>query len=233
MIKVNNISKSYNDTVAVDDISLEIGTGEIVSFLGANGAGKSTAMKIITGIVSPDKGSVRIFDYDMAEQPLKAKGKTGYLSENNPLPEDMYVREYLEFVANLYKLKNVKNLVSDSLEKFGLKEEYKKKISSLSKGNRQKLGLAQAIIHDPDFLVLDEPTSALDPNQQMDIKNIIKDLSKSKIVLFSTHILQDVVSLASRVIIVDKGKIMLDEETTKIDSIENLFYSLTNENSSR
>lgn len=207
--------------------------GEIVGFLGSNGAGKSTTMKIITGSLQSDKGTVSIFGYDIEQEPIKAKKHIGYLSEDNPLPDEMYVREYLEHVAYIYKLGDVKGKVAETIEDFGLKNEYRKKIAALSKGNRQKLGLAQALIHNPDFLILDEPTSALDPNQQVEIKEMILNISKSKVILFSTHILQDVKSLASRVIVINKGKIRADEDMQNVESVEELFYNITNENNSR
>lgn len=233
MITINNISKKYGNLRAIDDISFSLVQGEIVGFLGLNGAGKSTTMKIITGVIEADKGQVSVFGNDIEKAPVQAKEKIGYLSEDNPLPEEMYVREYLNHIAEIYKLNNTKDCVAKTIEDFGLKHEYRKKIASLSKGNRQKLGLAQALIHNPDFLVLDEPTSALDPNQQAEIKELISELGKSKIILFSSHILHDVQSLASRIIIVDKGKIRADETINNVDSVETLFYNITNENRSR
>lgn len=233
MIKVNNISKKYKDFLAVDGISFDLQKGETIGFLGANGAGKSTTMKVIVGVISPDSGSVSVFGNNIAEKPIKAKKLIGYLSEDNPLPDDMYVREYLEYIANIYNLTNVKDRVNDSIEKFGLRNEYRKKINALSKGNRQKLGLAQTLIHNPEFLILDEPTSALDPNQQDEIKELIASIRKDKVVLFSTHILHDVSSLASRVIIIDKGRIKADKSIRDIESVEILFHDITNEDSCR
>ena len=232
LITVNNISKKYRNIPAIENISFNLKQGELVGFLGANGAGKSTTMKVITGILQPDKGIVTVFGHSIEEQPVEAKKKIGYLSEDNPLPEEMYVREYLDYVANLYNLKHVRDIVDESVLKFGLKNEFKKKIRALSKGNRQKLGLAQALIHDPDFLVLDEPTSALDPNQQMEIKEIITSLSLSKIVLFSTHMLHEVENIASRIIVLKDGQLILDEDKANIASVENLFYSISDENNS-
>jgi len=233
LITVNNISKSYGSLLAVDNISFSLRQGEIVGFLGLNGAGKSTTMKIITGVIRADKGNVNILGSDIEKNALKAKKYIGYLSEDNPLPEEMYVREYLEYIAGIYKLNSIKDTVAKAIEDFGLKHEYRKKIATLSKGNRQKLGLAQALIHNPDFLILDEPTSALDPNQQAEMKSMISELGKLKIVLFSSHILHDVQSLASRIIIIDKGKVRANEDIKDIGSVETLFYNITNENSSR
>lgn len=227
MIKVNNISKKYKDSVAVNNLSFNLRKGETVGFLGVNGAGKSTTMKIITGVISPDTGTVSVFGYDIAEKPIEAKKRIGYLSEDNPLPADMYVREYLEYVAEIYNLPDVKDKVNASIEQFGLTNEYNKKIGALSKGNRQKLGLAQTLIHNPDFLILDEPTSALDPNQQDEIKEFISSIKKDKVVLFSTHILQDVDSLASRVIIIDRGEIKSDKPVSEIGSVRELFHDIT------
>ena len=226
MISVKNITKKYGGITAIDNASFDLSKGEIVGILGPNGAGKSTTMKIITGALQPDKGSVNIFGHDIAYFPVNAKKKIGYLSEDNPLPADMYVREFLEHIAGLYKIKNAPDVIDGSIEKFGLKNEYKKKIHALSKGNRQKLGLAQSLIHDPEFLVLDEPTGALDPGQQAEIRHLINNLGKSKIVLLSTHILHELENLASRIIIVDKGKIMSDRLTKDISSVTDLYHNI-------
>lgn len=233
MITVRDISKKYNGQIVLENTSYDLHEGDIIGFLGANGAGKSTTMKIITGIIPADSGNVSIFGHDVIEDPIEAKKRIGYLSENNPLPDEMYVKEYLEYTAKIYKLKNTTEIIDRSILEFGLTNEYKKKIGTLSKGNRQKLGLAQAMLHNPDFLVLDEPTSALDPNQQEEILNIILNLNKSKIILLSTHILHDIKNIASRIIILDKGKKMIDERIENIESVENLFHNVTHENSSR
>lgn len=223
MITVIGISKKYNGVPAIENLSFELKTGELIGFLGANGAGKSTTMKILTGALQPDSGCVEIFGHNIEQHPAEAKKRIGYLSEDNPLPEDMYVREYLEYVAALYRLPNIKECIDRSILTFGLKNEYRKKIRALSKGNRQKLGLAQALLHDPDFIVLDEPTSALDPNQQQEIREIITGLGKSKIVLFSTHILSEVAHIASRIILLKNGRLVLDEDIKNIASLEALF----------
>lgn len=231
MITVKNISKKYKSVEALKNVSFDLTKGEIVGFLGANGAGKSTTMKIITGVLQPDMGEINIYGHDIEKNPIDAKKHLGYLSEDNPLPDEMYVKEYLKYVSRIYNLTNINDVVERSIQSFGLKNEYRKKIGALSKGNRQKLGLAQALIHDPDFLVLDEPTSALDPNQQAEIKEMIAKIACSKIILFSTHILHDVESLASRVIIIDKGEVQADKNIHDIDSVESLFYTITHENS--
>ncbi|MDR1808957.1 MAG: ABC transporter ATP-binding protein [Prevotella sp.] len=233
MITVTNISKKYKDAQAIENIGFELKAGELVGFLGANGAGKSTTMKILTGVLQPDSGTVEVFGCNIEREPLAAKKRIGYLSEDNLLPTDMYVREYLEYVAELYRLQNIRERIDEAILKFGLKNEYRKKIHALSKGNRQKLGLAQALLHDPDFVVLDEPASALDPNQQQEIKEIITGLGKSKIVLFSTHILSEAAQIASRIIVLKNGRLALDEDIKNITSIETLFYTISHEDSCR
>lgn len=226
MIRVQNISKTYNNIPAVDNISFKLNQGDIVGFLGVNGAGKSTTMKIITGVIAPDNGVVNIFGYDVEKQPIEAKRQIGYLSEDNPMPGEMYVREFLEFVVGIYNLQNKKDLVENTIEKFGLKNEYRKKISALSKGNRQKLGLAQAMMHDPKFLILDEAASGLDPNQREVLNNLITEESKDKIILLSTHILQDVENICNRTIIINRGKILLDKQNVDRNEIENVFHNI-------
>jgi ABC-2 type transport system ATP-binding protein len=233
MITITNISKKYKGIPAIESISFELNAGEVVGFLGANGAGKSTTMKILTGVLQPDRGSVTVFGKNIEQEPVEVKKRIGYLSEDNPLPDDMYVREYLEYVAGLYRLKNIKERIDESILKFGLKAEYCKKIRALSKGNRQKLGLAQALLHNPDFIVLDEPASALDPNQQQEIKEIIIGLGKSKIVLFSTHILHEAAQIASRIIVLKNGRLALDEDIRNIASVETLFYNISHEDNCR
>ncbi len=226
MIRVQNISKTYNNIPAVDNISFKLNQGDIVGFLGVNGAGKSTTMKIITGVIAPDNGVVDIFGNDIEKQPIEAKRQIGYLSEDNPMPCEMYVREFLEFVVGIYNLQNKKDLVENTIEKFGLKNEYCKKISALSKGNRQKLGLAQAMMHDPKFLILDEAASGLDPNQREVLNNLITEESKDKIILLSTHILQDVEDICNRTIIINRGKILLDKQNVDRNEIENVFHNI-------
>lgn len=220
-VKVSNLSKHYGEQKAVDNISFEISSGEIVGFLGPNGAGKSTTMKMITGFVEADKGSVEVSGIDSLKQNSLAKEKIGYLPENNPLYYDMYVKEYLSFVANIYKIKNVKARVVEMIEKTGLEREQHKKIQQLSKGYKQRVGIAQAMIHNPEVLILDEPTSGLDPNQLEDIRALIKELGKEKTVILSTHIMQEVEAMCQRVIILNKGKIVADNKVSQLKSNSN------------
>lgn len=228
MIEVKNISKSYGRVKAVEDVSFELKEGEIIGFLGANGAGKSTTMKILSGILTPDSGEVSIFGTDFQHKPMETKRRIGFLEEDNPLYTYMYVKEYLAYVARIYMPSSaVADSVDEIIEKTGLKDEYKKKIGSLSKGNRQRVGLAQALVHNPDFLILDEPTSGLDPNQQAEIRNVIKNLGSEKIVLFSSHSIQEVQSICSRVMIIDKGKLLLDKNRDEIVDLESVFYEMT------
>lgn len=212
-LKIKNLTKVYGQQKAVDDISFEIFEGEIVGFLGPNGAGKSTTMKIATGYVPPTEGEVIVGGYDVATKPLAVKQITGYLPEHNPLYLDMFVHEYLAFVGGLYGFggKILKERVGAMIDRCGLQREQNKKISALSKGYRQRVGLAQALIHDPKILILDEPTSGLDPNQLVEIRKLIKDVSKEKTVIFSTHIMQEVQALCDRVILINKGKLVADD----------------------
>lgn len=210
-IQVNNLVKNYGDQKAVNAISFQIGKGEIVGFLGPNGAGKSTTMKMITGYLQPDGGSVEVCGEKVLPDGLVTKKKIGYLPEANPLYVDMYVREYLEFVAGVHGLLEVKSKTETTLQLVGLTREANKKISQLSKGYKQRVGLAAALIHDPEVLILDEPTSGLDPNQIVEIREIIKTLGKNKTVLFSSHILQEVQAICDRVIIIHRGNVVADD----------------------
>ena len=194
-IVVNGLTKRYDTQLAVDAISFSIGRGEIVGFLGPNGAGKSTTMKMLTGYLRPDSGSAQVGGVDVIQDPIAARKKMGYLTELNALYHDMYVREYLSFIAGIYQLDNVKSKVERMIEQVGLGIEAHKKIGMLSKGYRQRVGLAQSLIHDPQVLILDEPTSGLDPNQLMEIRGLIKEVGKQKTVMFSTHIMQEVEAL--------------------------------------
>lgn len=211
-VEINGITKYYGQQKALDNISLSIKKGEIVGLLGPNGAGKSTLMKIITSFVPPSSGTVKIEGRDVREDSIEIRKRIGYLPENNPLYNDMYVKEYLEFVLKTYPdHKNVKTVIDDIIQLTGLDLEKKKKIGALSKGYKQRVGLAQALIHNPDILILDEPTSGLDPNQLVEIRKIITDLGKEKTIILSTHIMQEVEAICTRVIIIDHGKVVADD----------------------
>jgi ABC-2 type transport system ATP-binding protein len=215
-ISVRNICKNYGIQKALDDVSFDIKSGEIVGFIGPNGAGKSTMMKIICGYISQTSGKVIVNGYDVVEQSLEVRRSIGYLPENNPLYLDMYVKEYLNFVAGIYKLDQVDERIAQIIGKTGLGLEQAKKIGALSKGYRQRVGLAQALIHDPKVLILDEPTSGLDPNQIVEIRNLISDIGKEKTVMLSTHIMQEVKAICHRVIIINKGVIVADDTAEEI-----------------
>jgi ABC-2 type transport system ATP-binding protein len=210
-IEVKELLKTYGTQKAVNNISFSVGKGEIVGFLGPNGAGKSTTMKIIAGYLQQDAGLASVTGINVAENPLEAKKKTGYLPEANPLYYDMYVKEYLDFVAGVYGLADRAKQVQRVIEMVGLQIEQNKKIGQLSKGYKQRTGLAAALIHDPEVLILDEPTSGLDPNQIIEIRNVIKQQGKNKTVLFSSHILQEVEAVCDRIIIINKGEIVADD----------------------
>lgn len=218
-ITVEGVTKLYGEQKALDNVSFEVKTGEIVGFLGPNGAGKSTMMKIITGFIPASSGIVRVNGLEAGTDNPEVKRQIGYLPENNPLYPEMYIREYLSFVASIYKLGNANKLIDNIIDQTGLVPERKKKIGSLSKGFRQRVGLAQALIHDPKVLILDEPTTGLDPNQIVEIRNLIKEAGKEKTVMLSTHIMQEVEAICERVIIIDKGIIVANEEKSRIYSI--------------
>ncbi|TXC78826.1 gliding motility-associated ABC transporter ATP-binding subunit GldA [Luteibaculum oceani] len=215
-ILVENITKEYGIQKALNGVSFEIKTGDVVGFLGPNGAGKSTMMKILTGFIPPTEGKASIVGLDVEEQSLLVREKVGYLPEHNPLYLDMYVKEYLHFVADIFGIKNKKARVEDMIAQVGLTREQKKKIGALSKGYRQRVGLAQALIHDPEVLILDEPTSGLDPNQIIEIRDLIKRVGASKTVMLSTHIMQEVEAICNRVIIINKGNIVADNQVDEI-----------------
>lgn len=215
-IIVENLSKEYGKQKAVNAASFTVNKGEIVGFLGPNGAGKSTTMKIISCFIPPTGGAVSVCGHDVESEPEAVKPKIGYLPESNPLYYDMYVQEYLSFVARVQKLKNRKTKVADIIEKTGLTLEQKKKIGQLSKGYKQRVGLAQALIHDPEVLILDEPTSGLDPNQLAEIRSLIIEMGREKTVLLSTHIMQEVQAMCDRVIIIDRGNIVANDETDRL-----------------
>jgi len=209
-IQISQVSKLYGSQKALDQVSFKIGTGELVGFLGPNGAGKSTMMKIITGYLAADEGKVMINGETVETKNVAIRSQIGYLPENNPLYTDLYVREYLEMVAGFYQLRNKKEQVLKMVELTGLKREQHKKIGALSKGFRQRVGLAQALIHDPAVLILDEPTTGLDPNQLEEIRQLILTISSNKTVMLSTHIMQEVEAICNRVVVINKGLIVAD-----------------------
>ncbi len=215
-IEVSHLTKFYGEQAAVNDISFSVKKGEIVGFLGPNGAGKSTTMKIITGFIPSTSGEVKVCGIPVDIDSLETRKKIGYLPENNPLYLDMYVREYLEFVGKIYHVPNLKKRVDEMIKQVGLEVEQNKKIGMLSKGYRQRVGLAQAIIHDPEVLILDEPTSGLDPNQLVEIRELIRQIGKSKTVMLSTHIMQEVEAICDRVIIIKTGKIVADNTASEL-----------------
>lgn len=215
-IKVQNITKLFGSQKALDNVSFEIQSGEIVGFLGPNGAGKSTLMKIITGFIPPSEGDVFVNSKNVLENQMEIKRTLGYLPEQNPLYPDMYIVEFLNFVAGIYKISNRIQRIEEVIGLTGLEPEINKKIGALSKGYKQRVGLAQAIIHDPDVLILDEPTSGLDPNQIIEIRNLIQNLGKKKTVMLSTHIMQEVDAICDRILIINKGVLVADDNTLDI-----------------
>lgn len=215
-IEVSNLTKIYGQQKAINNISFKIDKAEIVGFLGPNGAGKSTTMKIITGYLEADNGNAFVSGLNVESNKTETKKKIGYLPEGNPLYYEMYVREYLEFIANVHQIKNIKSRIEEVITLTGLTIESKKKIGQLSKGYKQRVGLAAALIHDPEVLILDEPTSGLDPNQIVEIRDVIKNLGKNKTVLFSSHILQEVEAICDRVIIINKGNIVADDQLSNL-----------------
>lgn len=229
-LHIEHISKRYGRKLALDNVSLRLETGEIVGFLGPNGAGKSTLMKICTGCIAPDSGMVSVCGIPMDEENLAAKRLIGYLPEHNPLYLDMYVREYLMYVSGFYSIRNRKQRIDELIERVGLASECGKRIGQLSKGYRQRVGLAQALAHDPQVLILDEPTTGLDPNQLLEIRALIADIGKEKTVLFSTHIMQEAQALCRRVVVVNHGRIVADGDMAEIaagESLEEAFHRLT------
>lgn len=220
---VQNLTKVYGEQKAIDQISFEAKEGEVLGFLGPNGAGKTTTMKILTSFIPQTEGKAEVCGFDVETHPMEVRKHIGYLPEHNPLYKDMYVKEYLGFVAGLHKVKNASQRVGEMIEKTGLEQEQKKLIGALSKGYRQRVGLAQAMLHNPKVLILDEPTSGLDPNQLVEIRNLIKQLGKEKTVIFSTHIMQEVQAICDRVLIINKGNLVAD------DPIEQLQARMTGE----
>lgn len=215
-ISVKKVSKFYREQAALQSVSLEVKKGEVVGFLGPNGAGKSTLMKIITCYLPASEGEVIICGENVKENSLSIRRKIGYLPEHNPLYLEMYIKEYLTFVGGIYKVENLNNRIVEIIKQTGLSHEQSKKIGELSKGYRQRVGLAAALIHDPEVLILDEPTTGLDPNQLAEIRTLIKEIGKDKTVLLSTHIMQEVDKMCNRVVIINKGQIVDDQSITDL-----------------
>lgn len=224
-ITISNLTKTYGVQKAIDNISFKAKNNEIVGFLGPNGAGKSTTMKIVTGYLQADSGNVMVNGIDVSNNSLEAKKHIGYLPEGNPLYYEMYVREYLSFIAAVHGIKkDVKKRIEEVIDLTGLRPESNKKTGQLSKGYKQRVGLAAALLHNPDVLILDEPTTGLDPNQIVEIRQVIKDLGKNKTVLFSSHILQEVESICDRVIIINKGNIVADDTLSNLQLASNTYH---------
>jgi ABC-2 type transport system ATP-binding protein len=223
-LRLEGISKYYGKEKALDEISFSVDSSEVVGILGPNGAGKSTMMKIITGFMNPDKGTVWIDGIPISGNSLQTKQKTGYLPENNPLYPDLYVLEYLSFVAGLYHLADKKDRILEIIELTGLGREKHKKIGALSKGYRQRVGIAQALIHDPSLLILDEPTSGLDPSQIVEIRQLIRNICPNKTVMLSTHIMQEAEAVCDRIIILNRGKIIADDTPSNIKTLISAKY---------
>ena len=230
-IWVDNVQKRFGTQLALNGVELHIGKGEVVGLLGPNGAGKSTLMRLVTGYLPPTEGRVEVCGFDVAEAPLETKKRVGYLPEHNPLHEEMYVQEYLLFVAGLHKVSNRKARVAEVIREVGLTPEQHKTIGQLSKGYRQRVGLAQALLHDPEVLILDEPTSGLDPNQLVDIRALIRSLGKDRTVVLSTHIMQEVEAMCDRVVLIRLGEIVADAPLSDMvnapGGLEAQFKSLT------
>jgi ABC-2 type transport system ATP-binding protein len=220
-IKVQQLTKIYGEQKAIDNISFEVNQGEILGFLGPNGAGKSTTMKILTCYQPPTTGSAAVCGFDVVKQSMYVRKNIGYLPEHNPLYLEMYIKEFLTFIADLHQVKNKKNRIAEMIELTGLGIEQHKKIGQLSKGYRQRTGLAAALIHDPKVLILDEPTTGLDPNQIIEIRNLIKQIGKNKTVILSTHIMQEVQAMCNRVIIINKGNLVADDKIEKLQQLDN------------
>jgi ABC-2 type transport system ATP-binding protein len=229
-LQIINLTKKFGDQTALKDINISINENEIIGLLGPNGAGKSTLMKSIVGALKIDEGQIIFNDKNISDHEIESKKNIGFLPENNPLYLEMYVKEYLQFVANIHKISESR--VNEVIDLVGITPEKSKKIGQLSKGYKQRVGLAQAIIHQPDLLILDEPTNGLDPNQIVEIRNVVKEIGREKTVLLSTHIMQEVEALCSRVILIHKGNILqdcpIDEFKGKFDSLEEAFASYTN-----
>ena len=228
---IKKINKKYGDQDALIDVSFSLKKGDIVGFLGPNGAGKTTLMKIITSILKQDSGDITINGYDTQKNEISTKRQIGYLAENNPLYKDMLVTEYLDFIASLYEIENKKDKVKEIIKKTGLESEIKKKIEELSKGYKQRVGIAAALVHNPNVLILDEPTTGLDPNQLIEIRKLIQEIGQEKIVLLSTHILQEIPKICNHIIIINKGRIVentrMQNLIKKSNNLEDHFQKLT------
>lgn len=220
-IEVKNVTKIYGEQRALNDVSFSINSGNIVGFLGPNGAGKSTMMKIITCYLPQSEGSVKVCGFDVVENPIEVKKRVGYLPEHNPLYPEMYVREYLEFIAGVHKIPNKQRRIDEMIDLVGLTIERKKKIGALSKGYRQRVGLAQAMIHDPEVLILDEPTTGLDPNQIVEIRNLIKSIGENRTVMLSTHLMQEVEAICDQVMIINRGNIVANDKAENLRAFQN------------
>ncbi|MFM8586806.1 MAG: gliding motility-associated ABC transporter ATP-binding subunit GldA [Bacteroidota bacterium] len=223
-IRLHQVSKKYGDQQAVNQISFEVSKGQVVGFLGPNGAGKSTTMKMITGIIQPDEGCIEVCGIEVIGESLATKKRIGYLPEHNPLYLDMYVREYLAMIASFHGMREADKKMQEAIERTGLLLEANKEIGQLSKGYRQRVGIAAAILHDPEVLILDEPTTGLDPNQILEIRSLIRQLGKEKTVLFSSHILQEVEAICDHVIIIHKGNIVANDAISAIKSLQDHQY---------
>jgi ABC-2 type transport system ATP-binding protein len=229
-VSVKNVKRMFGQQAALDGVSLEVPSPQVLGLLGPNGAGKSTLMRLIAGYLPPNEGQIVVCGKDVEEHPIDTKTHIGYLPEHNPIHLDMYVREYLEYVAHLYQLSDRKSKVEEVIERVGLAPEAHKLIGQLSKGYRQRVGLAQALIHDPEVLILDEPTSGLDPIQLVDIRNLIKEVGKKRTVILSTHIMQEVEAMCERVVMIHRGQLVADDSVVNLSSqpggLEAAFQSL-------
>lgn len=230
-INVKNATKVFDGQAALNDVSLKIPSGQVLGLLGPNGAGKSTLMRLISGYLPATSGYVEVCGFDVDSEPLETKKRIGYLPEHNPLPEEMFIREYLSFVGGMYKVNNVAKRVEEVMSLVALEPESSKKISQLSKGYRQRVGLAAAIIHEPEVLILDEPTSGLDPNQLVEVRALIKNIGRERTVLLSTHVMQEVEAMCDRVVLIKNGEVVADEATDVFTSrdggLEAAFKDLT------
>jgi len=233
LVKVEQLTKLYGTQKAIDTITFSAEPGKILGFLGPNGAGKSTTMKILSGFIPQTSGRVSVAGYDVSSRPIEVKKNLGYLPEHNPLYLDMYVKESLEFIADIHKIPNKRSRIKEVIDLTGLEIEQNKKIGALSKGYRQRVGIAQAIIHDPQVLILDEPTSGLDPNQLVEIRKLLKDLGKTKTLILSTHIMQEVEAICDQIVIINKGRIVANnslqglKDAHENGSLEHIFLTLT------